>query len=140
MRHIFGQAHGKIKLREIIDDERLLILKLGKGAIGEDASNLLGSLILTALQIAAMSRADQSEAARRPCFAYLDEFQNFASESFQTILSEARKFGLSLTLSHQYIAQIDESTATAVFGNVDNRLSFRIGTGDAETMPKTSAA
>lgn len=134
LRGIVGQSKSRVKLREIMDDGRVLIVNLSKGRMGEDASNLLGSLMLSSLQIAAMSRADTEESDRRPFFAYVDEFQNFATESFATVLSEARKYGLALTLAHQYIDQVDEKTRGAVFGNVENLLCFRVGSSDAEVL------
>ncbi len=134
LRAIVGQPRSRVRLREVMDDERILIVNLSKGRMGEDASALLGSMMLTGLQIAAMSRADISEADRRPFFAYVDEFQNFATESFATILSEARKYRLGLTLAHQYIDQVDEKTRGAVFGNVENLLCFRVGATDSDVL------
>ena len=139
LRNIVGQSKSRVKLREIMDDGRILIVNLSKGRMGEDASNLLGSLMLTGLQIAAMSRADIEESARRPFLACVDEFQNFATESFATILSEARKYGLALTLAHQYIDQLDDHTRGAVFGNVENLLTFRVGHRDAEALAEEFA-
>src|SRR5581483_3305573 len=100
----------------------------------EDASSLLGSLVITTLQLAAMSRADVPEQARRDFFLYVDEFQHFATESFATILSEARKYRLNLTLANQYLAQMDEATSAAVFGNVGSLLCFQVGASDAEQL------
>ncbi len=102
----------------------MLIVNLSKGRIGDDASMLLGSLLVTSLQLAAMSRSDVPESLRREFFVYVDEFQNFATESFATILSEARKYRLGLTLANQYLAQMDDQTASAVFGNVGTLLVF----------------
>lgn len=134
LRNVVGQAPGKIHLREIMDEGRILIVKLSKGVIGEDAVGLLGSMLVTNLQVAAMSRADIAESGRKPFFAYIDEFQNFATDSFATILSEARKYKLGLTLSHQFIDQLEETIRSAVFGNVDNLLCFRAGAADAEQL------
>ena len=134
LRAIIGQPHSTINLRRIMDEGQILIVNLSKGRVGEDASTLLGSLLVTELQLAAMSRADVSETHRRDFFAYVDEFQNFATESFATILSEARKYRLSLTIANQYLAQMDESTLEAVFGNVGSLLTFQVGARDAETL------
>ena len=138
IRHIVGQSHGKVRLREIMDSGRILVVKLSKGSIGEDMSNLFGALLLTKLQIDAFSRSDLSEPERQPFYVYVDEFQNFATDSFSTMLSEARKYGLALTLSHQYIEQLGDERA-AVFGNVDNLLCFRTGASDAEAMSEEFA-
>ena len=112
---------------------------LSKGRIGDDACHLLGSLVVTALQHACHEpsghgRADISQHCRRDFWLYVDEFQNFATESFATILSEARKYRLGLTLANQYLAQIDEATADAVFGNVGSLLAFQVGCRDAEVL------
>ena len=126
LRRIVGQARSTLDLRQVMDDGRILIVNLSKGRIGEGASTLLGSLLVTQLQLAAMSRAEIREADRTDFFAYVDEFQNFATESFATILSEARKYRLSLTIANQYLAQMDEQTADAVFGNVGSMLIFQV--------------
>ncbi|MBI3462003.1 MAG: TraM recognition domain-containing protein, partial [Planctomycetes bacterium] len=102
--------------------------------IGEDASALLGSLLVSGMQIAAMSRSDVPEDDRRDFYLYVDEFQNFATASFATILSEARKYRLSLTIANQYLAQMDEPTAAAVFGNVGTLVTFQVGAKDAEIL------
>jgi hypothetical protein len=117
-----------------MDDGRILLVNLSKGKIGEDGATLLGSLLVTGIQLAAMSRADVPEQNRRDFYLYVDEFQNFATESFATILSEARKYRLSLTIANQYLAQMDETTAEAVFGNVGSLLVFQVGASDAETL------
>ncbi len=134
LRSILGQARNRLNLREIMDDGRILIVNLSKGKIGEDNSALLGSLIVSQLQMAAMSRADISEEKRRDFFAYVDEFQNFATASFATILSEARKYRLSLTISNQYCDQLDEAIRHAVFGNVGSLIAFQVGARDAEVL------
>jgi hypothetical protein len=117
-----------------MDTGQIIIVNLSKGRVGEDASNLLGSLVITAIQLAAMSRADVPQEQRRDFYLYVDEFQNFATESFATILSEARKYRLNLTLANQYLAQMDEATAAAVFGNVGSLLCFQTGSHDAELL------
>ena len=147
IRNIVGQVKSKINMREIMDKRKILILNLSKGRIGEDNSMLLGAMLITKLQLAAMSRVDISEEERKDFFLYVDEFQNFATESFAEILSEARKYRLSLILAHQYISQLEEMTPTgrstkvrdAVFGNVGTIISFRVGAEDAEFLEKEFA-
>ena len=134
LRSIVGQERSRVDLRRIIDNEQVLIANLSKGKIGEDACNLLGSFLISSLQLAAMSRADMAEAERRDCFLYVDEFQNFATDSFAAILSEARKYRLNLTIANQYLEQIEDSVLAAVFGNVGSLLSFQVGPRDAEAM------
>jgi len=134
LRSILGQATSRFDLRSVMDGGRLLVVNLSKGRIGEDASAMLGSLLVTKLQVDAMSRADVPEAKRRPFYAYVDEFQNFATDSFATVLSEARKYGLALTLANQYLDQIDEDTLSAVFGNVGSLFAFQVGAHDAEML------
>ena len=134
LRAIVGQSHNALPLRRIMDEGRVLIVNVSKGRMGEDASSLLGMLLVTGIQLAAMSRADIPEAERRDCHLYVDEFQNFATSSFATILSEARKYRLSCTLAHQYLGQLDESLAAAVFGNVGSLLTFQVGGRDAEEL------
>lgn len=134
LRAITGQAKSTIDLRRAMDSGQVLIVNLSKGRIGEDASSLLGSLLVTSIQQAAMGRAEIAENDRRDFFLYVDEFQNFATESFATILSEARKYRLSLTIANQYLAQMDEATLHAVFGNVGSLISFQVGPSDAELL------
>ncbi len=134
LRAIVGQARSALDLRQVLDEGRILIVNLSKGRIGEDGTTLLGSLLVTSIQLAAMSRADLAEQARRDFFLYVDEFQNFATDSFATILSEARKYRLSLTLANQYLAQMEEATLEAVFGNVGSLLVFQVGARDAEAL------
>jgi hypothetical protein len=136
IRNIIGQIESTIDMREIMDERKILIVNLSKGRIGEDSSALLGALVITKLYLAAMSRVDVPEEKRKDFFLYVDEFQNFATESFANILSEARKYRLSLILAHQYIAQMDETVREAVFGNVGTIVSFRIGAEDAEYLEK----
>ncbi len=136
IRNIIGQVKSSIDMRKIMDEGKILILNLSKGKIGEDNSKLLGGLLITKLQLAAMSRVDIPEEKRKDFFLYVDEFQNFATESFATILSEARKYRLSLILSHQYIAQMTEEVRDAVFGNVGTIVCLRIGAEDAEFLEK----
>ena len=136
IRNIIGQVHSTIDMREIMDKSKILILNLSKGRIGEDNSRLLGALLITKIQLAAMSRVDIPENDRKDFFLYVDEFQNFATESFTNILSEARKYRLALILAHQYIAQMEETVRDAVFGNIGTLISFRVGAEDAEFLEK----
>ncbi|MGE0533454.1 MAG: type IV secretory system conjugative DNA transfer family protein [Pirellulales bacterium] len=134
LRHVVGQSRSTLDLRQVMDDGRILIVNLAKGRIGEDASALLGALVVTALQLAAISRADVLEADRPDFFAYIDEFSNFATGSFATIFSEARKYRLALTVATQFIEQLDELTQAAVFGNVGTTVVFQSSQRDAEVL------
>jgi hypothetical protein len=134
VRAIVGQARTSLDLRRVMDEGRVLLVNLSKGRIGEDASTLLGALLVTGTQLAAMGRADVPEEERHDFSLFVDEFQNFASDSFATILSEARKYRLSLTVANQYLAQMEEATAAAVFGNVGSLLVFQVGASDAEAL------
>jgi len=136
IRNIIGQTKSSINMREIMDSQKIFIMDLSKGRIGEDNSRLLGALLITKLQLAAMSRVDIAENDRKDFYLYVDEFQNFATESFANILSEARKYRLNLTLGHQYINQMDEIVRDAVFGNVGTLSVFRVGAEDAEFLEK----
>ena len=139
IRNILGQARSAINMRKIMDEGKILIVNLSKGRVGEDNSALLGSMIITKIQLAAMSRADISEEKRpltRDFYLYVDEFQNFATDSFANILSEARKYRLCLILAHQYIEQLSEKVKPAVFGNVGTIVTFRVGAEDAEFLEK----
>ena len=136
IRNILGQPKSKINIRQIMDEGKILIVNVSKGKIGEDASRLLGAFLITKIQLAAMSRVNIPESERRDFFLYVDEFQNFATESFANILSEARKYHLSLVMAHQYIKQMEEHVMDAVFGNVGTIVSFRVGAEDAEFLEK----
>jgi len=136
IRNIIGQVRSSIDMRDIMDKQKILIMNLSKGRIGEDNSRLLGALLITKLQLAAMSRVDMPEEKRKDFFLYVDEFQNFATTSFVNVLSEARKYRLALTLGHQYITQMEEEVRDAVFGNVGTIISFRVGAEDAEWLEK----
>ena len=136
IRNIVGQVKSSIDLRNIMDDKKILLLNLSKGRIGEDNSALLGAMIITKIQLAAMSRVEIPEEARNDFYLYVDEFQNFATESFANILSEARKYRLCLIMAHQYIEQLSEQVRSAVFGNVGTIVTFRIGAEDAEFLAK----
>ncbi|MDD4990274.1 MAG: type IV secretion system DNA-binding domain-containing protein [Candidatus Pacebacteria bacterium] len=139
IRNIIGQTKSSIDMRAIMDEGKILIMDLSKGRIGEDSSKLLGGLLITKLQLAAMSRVDIPEEERKDFFLFVDEFQNFATESFANILSEARKYRLDLTLGHQYINQMEETVRDAVFGNVGTMIIFRVGAEDAEFLEKEFA-
>jgi type IV secretory pathway TraG/TraD family ATPase VirD4 len=134
LRRIIAEPRSTLDLRRVLDQGKVLLVSLSKGRIGEDASTLLGSLVVTALQIAAQSRADTPEAKRRDHFAYVDEFHSFATDSFASILSEARKYRLSLTLATQYVEQIDIAVRAAIFGNAGSLVSFQVGPQDAELL------
>jgi CxxC-x17-CxxC domain-containing protein len=136
MRNIVGQVKSSIDMREIMDEGKILIMNLSKGRIGEDNSALLGAMMITKIQLAAMSRVDIDEDKRRDFYLYIDEFQNFSTESFANILSEARKYRLNLIMAHQYIEQLDERVKPAVFGNVGTIIVFRVGAADAEELVK----
>ena len=136
IRNIIGQVESSIDMRKVMDEKKILILNLSKGRVGEDASRLLGALLITKIQLAAMSRVDIEEKERNDFYLYVDEFQNFATESFVNILSEARKYRLNLILAHQYITQMEETVRDAVFGNVGTILTFRIGAEDAQYLEK----
>lgn len=137
IRNIIGQPKSTFDIRQIMDEGKILIVNLSKGLIGEDNAAILGSFIVTKIQLAAMSRSDIPNVAdRRPFYLYVDEFQNFATDSFATILSEARKYGLNLTVANQYIAQMEDSVRDAVFGNVGSIISFRVSADDAPELAK----
>jgi hypothetical protein len=134
VRNIVGQPKSEIDLRFAMDHQRIVIVNLSKGKIGEDNSALLGSMIITKFQLDAMSRANIPERDRVDFYLYIDEFQNFATDAFATILSEARKYKLNLTIANQYIAQMPDEVRDAVFGNVGSLLSFQLGFDDAEHL------
>ena len=136
IRNIIGQSKSSINLRDIMDQKKILIMNLSKGAVGEGGAQLLGAMMITKMQLAAMSRVDIPEKDRQDFYAYIDEFQNFSTDSFAEILSEARKYRLSLILAHQYVDQLSEVVRGAVFGNVGTTIVFRIGAADAEFMER----
>ncbi len=142
IRNIIGQPRSTFDLRKIMDEKKILIMNLSKGRVGEVNANLLGSMLITKIYLAAMSRANVSERVLRglPNFQlYVDEFQSFANESFADILSEARKYKLNLLMAHQYIEQMSEEVRAAVFGNVGTMVVFRVGAYDAEVLEKEFA-
>lgn len=142
VRNIVGQPRSTLDLRDLMDNKKILLMDLSKGKVGEDNSELLGSMLITKLQLAAMSRVDIPEHEREDFYLYVDEFQNFVTESFATILSEARKYRLNLTIGHQYVAQLDQMVAggrstkvrDSVFGNIGSMVIFRVGAADAEFL------
>ncbi len=137
IRNIIGQPKSTFNIRKIMDEGKILVVNLSKGLIGEDNAAILGSFIVTKIQLAAMSRQDIPNIEdRRPFYLYVDEFQNFATDSFATILSEARKYGLNLTVANQYISQMSETVRDAVFGNVGTMICFRVSADDAPILSK----
>lgn len=137
IRNVIGQPKSALNLRQLMDEGKILIVNLSQGLIGEDNAAVLGALMVTKLQLAAMSRANVPLSERQPFYLYVDEFQNFATDSFALILSEARKYGLYLTVANQYIAQIaDTAVKDAVFGNVGSIVTFRVGADDAGYLAK----
>ena len=137
IRNIVGQKKSGFNIREVMDSGKILIINLSKGLMGEDNAAIMGSLLVSKVQLAAMSRADIANVEdRRPFYFYVDEFQNFATESFSVILSEARKYALNLTVANQYIAQMEDGVKDAVFGNVGSIISFRVSADDAEYLAK----
>lgn len=137
IRNIVGQSESTMNIRHIMDNGKILIVNLSRGLLGEDNAAILGALMVTKIQLAAMSRADIAEIDdRRPFYLYVDEFQNFATDSFAVILSEARKYGLNLTVANQYTSQMEPTVKDAVFGNVGSIISFRVGAEDATALQK----
>ena len=136
VRNIVGQPKSSFNIREIMDSGKIFIVNLSRGLVGEDNAAVLGSLLVTKIQLSAMSRADMELEQRRPFYLYVDEFQNFATDSFATILSEARKYGLNLTVANQYISQMEPEVADAIFGNVGSLITFRVGADDAGLLQK----
>ncbi len=142
VRNIIGQEESAFDLRKVMDDKKIFIVNLSKGRVGEGNANLLGSMLITKIYLAAMSRADVTPTESRklpPFYLYVDEFQNFANRSFADILSEARKYKLALTVAHQYIEQMEDEVRAAVFGNVGTMMTFRVGSYDAEVLEKEFA-
>jgi len=136
LRNILGQVKRKIDLRFMMDDQRVFIANLAKGRFGEDKANLLGTLLLSQFQLAAMTRSDLPESERADFFLYADEFHNHATEGFASALAESRKYGLSLLLAHQYLAQLPAGMQQAIDGNVGTLISFRVGETDAPVMAR----
>ena len=136
MRPIIGQQNSSFNFREVIDNKKILLVNLSKGRLGERNANLLGLILVGKLFMAALSRADNPRGDFAPFYLYIDEFQNITTDSIPGILSEARKYKLSLTIAHQYLAQVDEKIRDAVFGNVGSMVVFRVGQDDGEFFGK----
>ncbi len=134
VRNVFWQPASKLNMRKVMDEGKILLVNLSKGKIGEDNTEMIGSFIVTKLQIDAMSRTDIPEKDRRPFYLHIDEFQNFATDSFAVILSEARKYRLALIVANQYTAQLNETIRDAIFGNVGSMVSFNVGFDDASVL------
>jgi hypothetical protein len=139
IRPIIGQSRSAFNFRKVMDEKKILLVNLSKGKIGDINAGLLGMIITTKILMAALSREDASKEERTPFYLYIDEFQNFTTDSIGTILSEARKYKLGLTLAHQFIAQLEDKIREAVFGNVGNMLVFRVGEPDTEQLEKILA-
>ncbi len=144
VRNIIGQSHSGFNFRDIMDNKKILLVNLAKGLVGEINSNLLGMIIVSKLQMAALERAALPEEQRHDFYLYIDEFQNFITESIATILSEARKYRLELIIAHQYLNQLVDNKGKntvrdAVLGNAGTIVSFRIGVEDAEVLAKEFA-
>jgi len=135
IRQMFFSAKGSFNIREIMDQKKILLIKLDKGKL-KDSADLLGSLLMAKIQIAAFSRSDIPQSKRVPFYLYIDEFQNFASESFAVVLSEARKYGLSLIMAHQTLAQISEELKSLILGNTGMQVFFRLNRHDAQLLAK----
>jgi hypothetical protein len=140
IRNVLGQVRRKVDPRFMMDNRRILIANLSKGMLGEDKANLLGSLLVTSFELAALQRVDVQQEKRQDFFLYIDEFHNFTTDSFATILSEARKYRLCLTLSHQYLDQLRPNVRSAVFGNAGTVISFRVGGRDAKILAEEFSA
>lgn len=139
IRNVIGQPKSSFDLRTIMDEGKILIVNLSKGLVGEGNASLLGSMLITKIYLAALSRADATQGSLQKLpnfYTYVDEFQSFANESFADILSEARKYKLNLTMAHQYVEQMSEEVRAAVFGNVGTMAVFRVGPFDAEIFEK----
>lgn len=133
---ILTRSDGALRFRSIMDEGKILLVNLAKGRIGSDSSSLLGGLLVTSLGLAAFSRADMSEADRRPFYIFIDEFQNFTTLSLANMLSELRKYGIGVVLAHQYLSQLDPQIRDAVLGNVGTVAAFRMGAPDAQYMAR----
>ncbi|MGH7203202.1 MAG: TraM recognition domain-containing protein, partial [Candidatus Levyibacteriota bacterium] len=131
IRNIIGQSDSSFNFRKVMDEQKILLINLSKGTIGEENSNFLGLVLVPKILVAAMSRQDMPMEQRKDFFLYVDEFQNFATPDFAQILSEARKYRLNLIVANQFIGQMDEEIKNAIFGNVGTVASFRVGVTDA---------
>ncbi len=133
---IVGRTKDSFDIRRVMDEGKILIADLAKGKIGEDAAALLGAMLVSKISLAALSRSDVPEEARRDFYLYLDEFQNFTTLSLTSMLSELRKYRVNLILAHQYLAQLDPAIKSAILGNAGTTISFRVGMEDAEIIAK----
>lgn len=136
IRNIVGQKENTFSIRRAMDEGKIFLVNLSKGKIGEDNCALLGAMLITQIQLAALSRANMEEKQRRPFYIYVDEIHNFLTLSFADVLSETRKYGLNLILAHQYIEQLDKEIRSAIFGNVGTIISFRVGATDARYLAR----
>lgn len=136
IRQVLAYPKSKVRIEEIMNQGKILLVDLSSGKIGEDNSALLGAMIITQIQLSAMNRVYIPEQERRPFYLFVDEFQNFATKSFIKILSEARKFKLSLTLANQYMAQLEPEIQSAILGNVGSLISFLVGSQDAQILDR----
>ena len=134
VRNMIGQTKNRINMRECMDSGKIVVANLAKGALGDGVSSILGSFLVSLTQQAAMSRRDTPERYRRDFYVIVDEYHNFTTESFASILSEARKYRLNLILAHQYINQVPEAIQDAVFGNVGSMISFQVGAQDSKRI------
>jgi hypothetical protein len=136
MRPVVAQQNSAFNFREIMDDKKIFLVNLAKGRLGEINANLIGLVLVGKILMAALSRVDSLGEKLAPFYLYIDEFQNVTTDSISQILSEARKYGLGLTVAHQFIAQLDEGIKNAVFGNVGTMVTFRISSEDAQYLEK----
>lgn len=136
LRSVVGQKTSSFRMLQVLDGSRILICNFSKGLIGEDACTLLGSMLVTSIQLAALYRAKQPEHARVPFFLYIDEFQTFTTNSFADMLAESRKYGLGVFMANQFLDQLQEKIRAAIFGNCGTIISFRVGANDAELLAK----
>lgn len=139
VRPIIGQEKSAFNFRSVMDDKKILLVNLSKGKIGDINAGLIGMIVTTRILMAALSRVDQDQSTRSDFYFYIDEFQNFTTDSISTILSEARKYRLNLTLAHQFIAQLEDKIRESVFGNVGSMVAFRVGEPDTEKLEKQFA-
>ncbi|MDP2625112.1 MAG: hypothetical protein Q8P27_02915, partial [Candidatus Peregrinibacteria bacterium] len=134
IRNIVGQPENRLNIRDIMDNQKILLMKISKGKLGEENCGLIGAMMVTKIQQAAMARSDIPEEQRKDYYLYCDEFQYFATDTFAEILSEARKYRLNLTMAHQYMGQLSNLVKTTVFGNVGSIINFRVGAEDAASL------
>jgi len=127
LRNIFGQKENKIDLEELMNKKKIILINLSKGRLGEENSSFFGSMFITKIKQAGMARAKIPESARHDFYLYVDEFQNVVTETFENLLTEARKYGLCMTIAHQYLGQLLPKVKAAVLGNVGSLIVFRVG-------------